>query len=94
MGEPKAPRATVTWTLGEAPLRFYLSTGAIQLKASEGYEWLVREVQFVSEGEVPPPPQRLLGPRFRESGHEDAGRLFIRRYRTSGEEQPQGQYSE
>ena len=86
LGEPDGPRATVTWVLGEAPLRFYLSTGAIQLKASEGYDWLVREVDFVSMGEVPPPPRRLLGPGFRETGAEDVGPLFIRRYRVSGPE--------
>ena len=33
IGEPEAPRATVTWVLGEAPLRYYLSTGAIQVRA-------------------------------------------------------------
>ena len=81
LGEPAAPRATVLWVLGEAPLRYYLSTGAIQLKAAEGYDWLVREVDFVSDGAAPPPPRRLLGPGFRETGHEDVGRLFIRRYR-------------
>jgi mannosyltransferase len=81
LGEPQAPRATVLWVLGEAPLRYYLSTGAIQLKASEGYEWLVREVAFVSDGEAAAPARRLLGPGFREVAHEDAGRLAIRRYR-------------
>lgn len=81
LGEPEAPRATVLWTLGEAPLRYYLSTGAIQLKPVEGYGWLVREVNFVSDGPAPPPPRRLLGPGFREAGREDVGRLFIRRYR-------------
>jgi uncharacterized membrane protein len=86
LGEPDGPRATVTWVLGEAPLRFYLSTGAIQLKASEGYDWLVREVTFVSMGEVPPPPRRLLGPGFRETGAEDVGPLFIRRFRVTGPE--------
>jgi mannosyltransferase len=85
LGEPEAPRATVLWALGEAPLRYYLSTGAIQLKPSEGYDWLVREIAFVSDGEAPPPPRRLLGPRFREAGHEGAGRLFIRRYRLAGQ---------
>jgi mannosyltransferase len=84
LGEPAAPRATVTWVLGEAPLRFYLSTGAIQLKAAEGYDWLVREVNFVSDGPAPPPPRHLLGPGFREVAQEDAGRLFIRRYRLPG----------
>jgi mannosyltransferase len=84
LGEPDGPRATVTWVLGEAPLRFYLSTGAIQLKASEGYDWLVREIAFVSMGEVPPPPRRLLGPGFRETETEDVGPLFIRRYRVTG----------
>jgi 4-amino-4-deoxy-L-arabinose transferase-like glycosyltransferase len=81
LGEPEAPRATVLWALGEAPLRYYLSTGAIQLKPVEGYGWLVREIDFVSDGEAPPPPRNLLGPGFREAGHEDVGRLFIRRYR-------------
>ena len=86
LGEPDGPRATVTWVLGEAPLRFYLSTGAIQLKASEGYDWLVREVTFVSMGEVPPPPRHLLGPGFRETGAEAVGTLFLRRYRVAGPE--------
>jgi mannosyltransferase len=81
LGEPQAPRATVLWVLGEAPLRYYLSTGAIQLKAAEGYGWLVREIDFVSDGPAPPPPRRLLGPGFREVSSEDVGRLFIRRYR-------------
>ncbi|HET9153271.1 MAG TPA: glycosyltransferase family 39 protein [Solirubrobacterales bacterium] len=81
LGEPEAPRATVLWALGEAPLRYYLSTGAIQLKPVEGYGWLVREINFVSDGPAPAPPRRLLGPGFREAGREDVGRLFIRRYR-------------
>jgi uncharacterized membrane protein len=81
LGEPDAPRATVLWALGEAPLRYYLSTGAIQLKPIEGYGWLVREINFVSDGEAPPPPPRLLGAGFQEAGHEDVGRLFVRRYR-------------
>jgi mannosyltransferase len=84
LGEPEEPRATVTWVIGEAPLRYYLSTGAIQLKASEGYDWLVREVSFVSIGSVPPPPQKLIGPGFREVGYEQVGELFIRRYRATG----------
>jgi mannosyltransferase len=86
LGEPDGPRATVTWVIGEAPLRYYLSTGAIQLKASEGYDWLVREITFVSIGDAPPPPQGMLGPRFREIGHEEVGELFIRRYRVPGPE--------
>jgi mannosyltransferase len=81
LGEPEAPRATVLWALGEAPLRYYLSTGAIQLKPVEGYGWLVHEINFVSDGEAPPPPRRLLGSGFREAGHEDVGRLFVRRFR-------------
>jgi hypothetical protein len=84
LGEPQAPRATVTWTLGEAPLRDYLETGAIEVKPSERYGWLVHEVSFVSYGEAPPPPRSMLGPGFRESGREDTGQLFIRRYRLPG----------
>jgi mannosyltransferase len=86
LGEPDGPRATVTWVIGEAPLRYYLSTGAIQLKPSEGYDWLVREVNFVSMGSAPPPPQRLIGRRFREVAYEQVGELFIRRYRVPGPE--------
>jgi mannosyltransferase len=86
LGEPDGPRATVTWVIGEAPLRYYLSTGAIQVKPSEGYDWLVRELNIVSIGEAPPPPRRLIGPGFRETAHEDVGELFIRRYRVQGPE--------
>lgn len=86
LGEPDGPRATVTWVIGEAPLRYYLSTGAIQVKPSEGYEWLVREVNIVSIGSAPPLPRRLIGPRFHEVAHERVGELFIRRYRVPGPE--------
>ncbi|MGN6587467.1 MAG: glycosyltransferase family 39 protein [Solirubrobacterales bacterium] len=86
LGEPEAPRATVLWVLGEAPLRYYLSPSAIQVKASESYDWLVHEVNFVSDGPAPPPPRHLLGHGFREVAHEDTGRLFIRRYRLPGPE--------
>ena len=81
MGEPSGPRATVTWTLGEAPLRYYLSTGAIQVRASENYDWLVKEVDFVSDGPAPAPPRHLLGSGFHQVADEDTGRLVIRRYR-------------
>lgn len=81
MGEPHGPRATVTWTLGEAPLRYYLSTGAVQVRAHEPYDWMVKEIDFVSDGVTPAPPRRMLGPGFRQVAHEDTGRLVIRRYR-------------
>jgi hypothetical protein len=81
IGEPHGPRATVTWTLGEAPLRYYLSTGAIQVRAQERYDWLIKEVDFVSDGKEPAPPHRLLGPGFHQVAREDTGRLYIRRYR-------------
>ena len=95
LGEPDGPRATVTWVIGEAPLRYYLedgatqskpSEGAIQLKPSEGYDWLVREVNFVSLGPAPRPPRSLVGPRLRAAGYERVGELYIRRYRVPGEE--------
>jgi mannosyltransferase len=84
LGEPRAPRAMVTWALGEASLRYYLSTGAIQVTPAEGYGWLVHEVDFVSDGRVPPPPARLLAPGFRETAREESGRLFIRRFELPG----------
>ncbi len=84
LGEPRTPRATVTWTLGEAPLRHYLSTGAIQVRAADGYHWLVGEINSVSQGQAPPLSRRLLGPGFREVGREEAGGLVIRRYRVPG----------
>jgi hypothetical protein len=84
LGEPQAPRATVTWTLGEAPLRHDLSSDAFMVRAGDGYDWLVHEINLVSIGAAPPPARRMLGPGFRESGSEEAGQLFIRRYRLAG----------
>jgi 4-amino-4-deoxy-L-arabinose transferase-like glycosyltransferase len=84
IGEPRAPRATVTWVLGEASLRYYLSTGAIQVRPTDGYDWLVHEIDFVSDGKVPPPPAGLVGPGFRETSRQDAGRLYIRHFELPG----------
>ncbi len=84
IGEPEAPRANVTWVLGEASLRYYLSTGAIQVTPADGYDWLVHEVNFISDGRTPPPPQRLLGPGFRETGRGSAGRLYVRHFELAG----------
>jgi len=84
LGEPSGPRAMVTWTLGEASLRYYLSSGSFQVRASEGYPWHVHEIDFISDGKVPPPDPEVLGPRFRERGAYSAGRLFIRRYSLPG----------
>jgi mannosyltransferase len=84
VGEPEAPRATVTWVLGEASLRYYLSSGAIQVTPADGYDWLVHEVDFVSDGRTAPPPARLLGPGFRETSREDAGRLYVRHFELPG----------
>jgi 4-amino-4-deoxy-L-arabinose transferase-like glycosyltransferase len=84
LGEPEAPRAMVSWTLGHASLRYYLSTGSFQARASDGYSWFVHEVDFISDGPAPPVPARLLGPRFRQVGHERVGRLQIRRYALPG----------
>jgi hypothetical protein len=83
-GEPRRPRATVTWTIGEAPLRYYLDTGAFQVFPSERLAWTIGEVNFISDGPAPPPPARLLGPGFREAGYERIGRFYIRRYEHGG----------
>jgi mannosyltransferase len=80
LGEPTAPRAIVLWTLGAASLRYYLSTGSFQAQPSEGFAWSVHEIAFVSDGPAPPAPAALLGPRFRQVGYEQIGRLYLRRY--------------
>lgn len=85
LGEPEAPRAMVTWKLGQASLRYYLSTGSFQVAPSDGFEWFVHEVDFISDGPAPPVPARLLGPGFRQIGYEQAGRLHIRRYAMPGD---------
>ena len=54
---------------------------AIQVRAKENYDWLVKEVDFVSDGAAPAPPRRLLGPGFRQVADEDTGRLQIRQHR-------------
>jgi mannosyltransferase len=84
LGQPTGPRAMVTWTVGEAPLGYYLPGKAFQVRASEGNPWFVHEVDFISDGEAPPPAPHVLGPRFRERGAYDAGRLFVRRYSLPG----------
>jgi mannosyltransferase len=84
LGEAEAPRAIVTWTLGEAPLRYYLSSGAFQVVPSERRSWLVHEVDFVSDGPAPAPPSRLLGPGFRLVAREPVGRLHLMRYALPG----------
>jgi 4-amino-4-deoxy-L-arabinose transferase-like glycosyltransferase len=84
LGEPRAPRAIVAWTLGAASLRYYLSTGSFQVQPADGYSWYVHEVDFVSDGPAPPVPAGLLGPRFRQAGYEQVGRLCIRRYALPG----------
>jgi mannosyltransferase len=86
LGEPDAPRATITWTLGEASLRYYLSTGSFQVRSSEGFAWNVHEIDFVSEGPAPPVPRRLLGPGLRQVGYGRAGNLWVRRYAMPGPE--------
>jgi 4-amino-4-deoxy-L-arabinose transferase-like glycosyltransferase len=84
LGEPEEPRAIVTWTLGEASLRYYLSSPSFQAFPSEGFDWLVGEVDFISDGPAVPPPARLLGPGFSEVGYEQVGRFRIRRYEHRG----------
>jgi mannosyltransferase len=86
IGEPTVPRAMVTWTLGEASLRYYLSTGSIQVQPSDGFDWWVGEIDFISDGPAPPPPARSFGPGFREVGYERVGRLYVRRFATPGPE--------
>jgi mannosyltransferase len=84
IGEPTVPRAMVTWTLGEASLRYYLSTGSFQVQPSEGFRWWVGEIDFISDGRAPAPAARLFGPGFREVGYERVGRLYVRRFATPG----------
>ncbi len=84
LGEPRAPRAMVSWTLGQASLRHYLSTGSFQVRASEEFPWYVHEIDFISDGDAPPVPRRLLGPGFIAAGYESVGPLRIRRYALPG----------
>jgi mannosyltransferase len=84
LGEPEAPRAMVTWTLGQASLRHYLSTGSFQVSPSEEFAWYVHEIDFISNGDAPPVPRRLLGPGFTQVGYESVGQLRIRRYALTG----------
>jgi 4-amino-4-deoxy-L-arabinose transferase-like glycosyltransferase len=84
LGEARAPRAIVTWTLGQAPLRHYLPGNSFQVFSEERFRWLVHEVDFVSTGAAPRVPRRLLGPGLRQVGYEAVGDLHIRRYAFPG----------
>ena len=86
LGEASAPRAMVTWTLGEASLRYYLPHGAFQAFSSEGFQWLVHEIDLVSDGPAPPVPSTLIDPRFRQVSYEKVGRLYVRSYEVPGPE--------
>jgi mannosyltransferase len=86
LGEASAPRAMVSWTLGEASLRYYLPHGSFQAFSSEGFQWLVHEIDFVSDGPAPPVPRDLIDPRFRQVGYEKVGRLYVRSYEVPGPE--------
>ncbi len=84
LGEASAPRAIVTWALGQAPLHHYLPGNAFQVLPKEHLRWLVHEVDFVSEGAARPIPRGLLGVGFREVAHESIGDLYLRRYALAG----------
>jgi mannosyltransferase len=84
LGEPRSPRAIVLWTLGAAPLRWYLSTGSYQVRPAEEHAWSIHEAVFVSDGPAPPAPAAMLGPRFRQVSDEEVGRLYVRRYAMPG----------
>ena len=84
LGRPRAPRAIVTWILGVAPLRYYLSNGAFEVSTGAGFDWLVHEVDFVSNAATGPDPGRLLGPGFRALPSQGVGRLQVSRYVLSG----------
>ncbi len=86
LGEPDAPRAIVSWTLGHAALRYYLSTGSFQAQPADRFTWFVHEVDFVSNGPAPPVPSGLLGPRFGQVGYQRVGGLYLRRYALPGPE--------
>jgi len=84
LGEPDAPRAIVSWTLGHAALRYYLSSGSFQVRPADGFAWFVHEVDFVSNGPAPPVPPDLLGPGFRQLDYRRVGNLYVRRYALPG----------
>jgi mannosyltransferase len=84
LGEAQAPRAIVTWTLGQAPLHHYLVGNSFQVFSEERFLWLVHEVDFVSDGPAPPVPRALLGPGLRQVAYERIGRLYLRRYALPG----------
>jgi 4-amino-4-deoxy-L-arabinose transferase-like glycosyltransferase len=84
IGEPARPRALITWTLGEAPLRYYLSTPSFQTFQTEGFHWYVHEIDFISDGQAPPVAARSLPPGFRQVAYVPIGRLYLRRYALPG----------
>jgi hypothetical protein len=56
----------------------------MQVRGADGYPWLVGGIDAISQGPAPKLTRQMLGPGFREVGHEEAGALFIRRYRVPG----------
>jgi len=79
LGEPQRPRAMVTWILGAAPLRYYLSTGSFQVEP-EGERWFVGEVDLITDGPAPPGRPPGIGPAFDRTAATRFGRFEITRY--------------
>ncbi|MFN8160668.1 MAG: glycosyltransferase family 39 protein [Solirubrobacterales bacterium] len=82
LGEPREPRALVTWVLGAAPLRYYLPSSPFQVEP-RGERWYVHEVDLVSKGPLRSRPAGI-GPQFRRAGSTPFGRLVITRFRAPG----------
>ncbi len=79
LGSPRHPRAIVTWTLGDAPLRFYLHDGAEHVGPGKG-PLRVPEVDLVTKrGDVRAPD--LLEGRFPHREVVPLGRFTLIRYR-------------
>ena len=84
LGEPARPRAMVTWTLGQASLRYYLSTGSFQVVQSERLP-LVRardrlHLRRPGAAAARAPARR---PASARSATSAVGRLYVRQLRAA-----------
>ena len=85
IGEPTAPRAMVTWTLGEASLRYYLSTGVDPGAARRRLRLAGRRSRLHLRRPGAAAAGRVCSaPASARPATSRSGRLYVRRYATAG----------
>ena len=86
LGEPTAPRALVSWTLGQASLRYYLRSGSFQTFQKNACPGSPRSRLHLRRPGAARAAQTARARLPRRSSYGPVGRLYLRRYALPGPE--------